>query len=69
MNNSQIVFIGVQCNTNNIVTTSELVFRLLKWQIVRNIIKVDFAKAFDMVNWEFLLVLLVACGFGSTKTS
>lgn len=27
------------------------------------ILKVDFAKAFDLVNWEFLLELLKARGF------
>lgn len=29
-----------------------------------HIIKLDFAKAFDMVDWEFLIYVLKVRGFG-----
>ena len=43
----------------------ETIFSLQKLKIPSNIIKVDFSKALDMVDWDFLLELLYARGFGS----
>lgn len=42
----------------------ELIFSIHKRRLPGHILKVDFAKAFDMVGWEFLFELLKARGFG-----
>ncbi|XP_039122027.1 uncharacterized protein LOC120258643 [Dioscorea cayenensis subsp. rotundata] len=60
----QSVFIAGRCILDNIVAAEETISSLQKRRIMGNIIKVDFAKAFDMVNWDFLLDLLKAHGFG-----
>lgn len=45
---------------DNVVIVEELIFYLQKRGIIDNIVKVDFAKAFNMVSWEFLLEFLMA---------
>lgn len=42
----------------------ELIFNIHKHRLSRYILKVDFAKAFDLVDWEFLFEFLNAKGFG-----
>ena len=49
---------------DNIVAAEELIFSLQKRRLPGNMLKVDFSKAFDIVDWDFLLELLVALGFG-----
>lgn len=41
----------------------KLIFSIHKRYLPGHILKVDFAKAFDKVDWDFLLDLLVARGF------
>lgn len=65
VNISQSAFIKGRCILDNIATAEELIFSLHKRRLSGHIIKVDFAKAFDMVNWDFLLELLGAFVFGS----
>ncbi|XP_039116779.1 uncharacterized protein LOC120252722, partial [Dioscorea cayenensis subsp. rotundata] len=60
----QSAFITGRCILDNIVAAEETISSLQKRRTMGNIIKVDFAKAFDMVNWDFLLDLLIARGFG-----
>lgn len=43
----------------------ELIFSLQKRRLEGHIVKVDFAKAFDMVDWDFIFELLHAYGFGT----
>lgn len=50
---------------DNVVTMEEQIFSLQKRRIIGNIIKVNFAKPLDMVDWGFLLELLFVWGFGS----
>lgn len=45
---TQSVFIKGQYFMDNVVTPKELLFNLQKYKILSNILKVDFAKAFDM---------------------
>lgn len=52
-----------RCFLDNITTTEELIFSIHKCRSSGHILKVDFAKVFDMVDWEFLLDLLKARGF------
>lgn len=42
---------------DNIFVVEELIFSLRKRWLLGHIIKVDFAKAFDTVDWEFLIVV------------
>lgn len=57
-----------RCILDNIVTAEELIFCrifcLHKQRLPGHILKVDFAKAFDLVDWDFLFDLLSARGFG-----
>lgn len=48
---SQTAFIKGQYILNNIAIAEELIFSLQKRILPWHIIKVDFAKAFDMVDW------------------
>lgn len=58
-------FIKDRCTLDNIVTAEELLFSISQRRLKGHILKVDFAKDFDTVDWEFLLELLEARGFGS----
>lgn len=49
---------------DNIATAKELFFSIHKRKLTGHILKVDFAKAFDRVDWNFLFDLLAARGFG-----
>lgn len=48
----------------NVVVVKETIFSLQKRSISGSFIEVDFAKAFDMVDREFLFDLLATRGFG-----
>ncbi|XP_039134138.1 uncharacterized protein LOC120271516 [Dioscorea cayenensis subsp. rotundata] len=61
---SQTTFIKGRCFLDNILAAKELIFSLQKRKILGHIVKVDFAKAFHMVDWYFLDELLHAYGFG-----
>ena len=63
---SQSAFIKGRSILDNVVAAEELIFSLQKQGIVGNIMKVDFAKAFNTIDWEFLMDLLVARGVGYT---
>lgn len=56
---AQSVFIKGHCILDNIVTAEELTVTLQKCRIRGHVVRVDFSKAFDMANWDFLLVMLV----------
>lgn len=60
----QSVFMKRRCILDNIVTAEELIFSIHKRRLPGHILKVDFAKAFDLVDWDFLFDLLKARGFG-----
>ena len=51
---------------DNVVVVKELIFSLQKRGIVGNIVKVDITKAFDTIDWEFLMEILAARGFGTS---
>lgn len=65
----QSVFIKGRCILDNIATAEELIFSIHKRRLPGHILKVDFAKAFDTVDWDFLLDLLEPRGFGSRWVS
>lgn len=60
----QSVFVKGRCILDNIATAEELLFSIHKRRLHGHILKVDFAKAFDLVDWDFLVDQLVARGFG-----
>lgn len=59
----QSAFVKGRCILDNIATEEGLIFSMRKHRLSGHILKVDFAKAFDTVNWEFLLDLLRVRGF------
>lgn len=60
----QSAFLKGRYILDNIVTAEELLFSIHQRRVPGHILKVDFAKAFDMMDWEFLFELLEARGFG-----
>lgn len=60
---TQSAFIKERCIIDNIVTAQELIFYIQKHHLDGLILKVDFSKAFDMVDLGFLLELLKAKDF------
>ncbi|XP_039126955.1 uncharacterized protein LOC120263117 [Dioscorea cayenensis subsp. rotundata] len=60
----QSAFLKGRCILDNIATAEELIFSIHKRRLSGHILKVDFAKAFDLVDWDFLFDLLRARGFG-----
>ncbi|XP_039140399.1 uncharacterized protein LOC120277606 [Dioscorea cayenensis subsp. rotundata] len=62
---AQSAFLRGRCILDNVAIAEELIFSLKKRRIPGYILKEDFSKAFDLVDWEFLLDLLKARGFGS----
>ncbi|XP_039145636.1 uncharacterized protein LOC120282866 [Dioscorea cayenensis subsp. rotundata] len=65
VDHSQSAFLKGRCILDNIATAEELLFSIHKRKMDDHVLKVDFAKAFDSVDWEFLLELLKARGFGT----
>lgn len=50
---------------DNIIVAQEMIFNLQKRKVLGYALKVDFAKAFDSLDWDFLLEIFAARGFGS----
>lgn len=49
----------------NVVVVEEIISNLQKRNINDNVVKVDFIKAFNFVDWDFLFELLEARGFSA----
>lgn len=64
VDNNQSAFLKGRCILDNVAIAEELIFSMNKRRMPGYILKVDFAKAFDLVDLEFLLDLLKARGFG-----
>ncbi|XP_039143982.1 uncharacterized protein LOC120281134 [Dioscorea cayenensis subsp. rotundata] len=60
----QSAFLKGRCILDNIATAEELIFSIHKRRLSGHILKVDYNKAFDRVDWDFLLDLLKVRGFG-----
>ncbi|XP_039125244.1 uncharacterized protein LOC120261424 [Dioscorea cayenensis subsp. rotundata] len=65
IDSDQSAFLKGRCILDNIATAEELIFSLHKRNLPGHILKVDFAKAFDVVDWDFIFDLLSARGFGA----
>lgn len=64
VDNEQSAFLKGRCILDNVATAEELIFSMHKRRLPGHILKVDFSKAFDLVDWDFLFDLLKARGFG-----
>ena len=62
---SQSAFIKNHCIMGNNATIKKLVYSVQKHKLGGNMLKVDFAKAFNIIGWNFPLELLSTRGFGS----
>lgn len=60
----QSAFMKGRCILDNIATTKKLIFSMNRHCSSGHILKVDFAKVSDTVDWEFLWDLLLTRGFG-----
>lgn len=65
---TQSAFVKSRCIIDNISTTQDLIFYMQKHWLLGLILKVDFSKAFDAIDWGFLLDLLRARGFSAKWT-
>lgn len=57
---NQYVFLKGRCILDNIATAEELISSIYERRLQGHILKVDFVKAFDFVDWNFLFDLLKA---------
>ncbi|XP_039127495.1 uncharacterized protein LOC120263599 [Dioscorea cayenensis subsp. rotundata] len=64
VDHAQSAFLKGRCIPDNIAMAEEAIFSIHKKRLMGHILKVDFAKAFDSVDWDFLLELLKARGIG-----
>lgn len=60
---TQSAFLKGRCILDNIATAEKLILSIHNRRLPGYILKVDFAKAFDLVDWDFMLNLLKARGF------
>ncbi|XP_028069140.1 uncharacterized protein LOC114271723 [Camellia sinensis] len=65
INESQSAFIGGRRILDGILVANEIVYGWKKKQKKGLILKLDFEKAYDSINWEFLCFMLSNFGFGS----
>lgn len=59
------MFLKGRCILKNVALAEELIFSINNGKLPGYILKVDFAKAFDHVDWDFLFNLLKVRGFGN----
>lgn len=65
MDVEQSAFLKGRCILENVATAEELIFSINNRRLPWHILKVDFAKTFDHVDWDFLFDLLKVRGFGN----
>ena len=65
IDDSQAAFIKGRLIGDNIVCAHEILHQVRRTKQKGILLKLDFEKAFDKVNWEFLFEVLHARGFGS----
>ncbi|WVZ82000.1 hypothetical protein U9M48_029317 [Paspalum notatum var. saurae] len=68
---AQSAFIPRRHITSNIIIAQEIThsFMLSTWNQKVFMLKIDLAKAFDKLNWNFILKALIALGFSHTFTN
>jgi hypothetical protein len=61
---NQIAFIRKRCIYDNFMYVQQVVKDLHKRKIPSLFIKLDISKAFDIVNWSYLMSIMTYLGFG-----
>jgi hypothetical protein len=64
VNTSQSAFIKSRCIQDNFLMVNQTVKMLQRKNISSLFLKLDIKKAFDSVNWAFLMEILDDLGFG-----
>lgn len=65
IDDTQTAFLKGRLITDNIVCVQEVIHDIKSKNIKGVMFKLDFEKAFDKVNWDFLIETLKARGFGT----
>jgi len=63
IHNNQTAFLSGRGLFDNVLIASESVHYLRKEKSKRVVVKVDFEKAYDSVDWDFLMYMMDILGF------
>ena len=63
---NQVGYVKGRCITENIRILSDIMFHTKQRKKAGKFINIDFTKAFDSVNWDFLVETLTKFNFGSS---
>jgi retron-type reverse transcriptase len=66
---NQAAFIRKRCIHDNFMYVQEVIKNLHKRKILSLFIKLDIAKAFDSINWSYLLQIMSHLSFGKRWTN
>jgi hypothetical protein len=66
---NQSAFIRKRCSHDNFMYVQEVIKDLHKRKVPSLFIKLDISKAFDTVNWPYLLQIMIHLGFGHRWTN
>jgi hypothetical protein len=69
VSNSQNAFIGDNQILDSVLIVNECVDSCMRSGVPSVLCKLDLEKAYDHVNWDFVLYLLQRCGFGERWTA
>ena len=65
MSDSQNAFVGGRHTVDFVLIANESLDSCLKSDIPRVLCKLDIEKAYDHINWNFLMYMMRRCGFSA----